>query len=221
MALVERSGLRREPARRFAWVAYEPLLAAWRGEFGGADPATAYRRFVEAGLSQPPVSPFREAFGGWVLGSDRFVARLRALAGPLGPEPSTAEARHLSGQSVEAICAGVAAQYGLESADWMRLRAGVEPRSLAAWLCRRYTETPLRELAGQFGLSRAGSVSNLTRRVDARLAEYPALADELAQIMRRVASDQPTGIEATAGPSHRTDTQTSREVVLANRKTKN
>jgi hypothetical protein len=100
-------------------------------------------------LSQPAVSPFREGFGGWVLGSDRFVARLRALAGPLGPEPSTAEARHLAGQSVEAICAGVAAHYGLESSDWMRLRAGVEPRSVAAWLCRRYTEAPLRELAGR------------------------------------------------------------------------
>jgi len=210
-----------ERSRRFAWVAHETLLAAWRGELGGADPVTAYRRFVEAGLSQPPLSPFREAFGGWVLGSDRFVARLRALAGPLGPEPSTAAARHLSGQSVEAICAGVAAHYGLESSDWMRLRAEVEPRSVAAWLCRRYTEAPLRELAGQFGLSRAGSVSNLTRRVDALLAESPALGDELAEIMLRVVADQPSGIEATADPSLRTDTETNRQARLANRKTKN
>jgi hypothetical protein len=77
-------------------------------------------------------------------------------------------------------------------------------------LCRRYTEAPLRELAGQFGLSRAGSVSNLTRRVDARLAKYPALADELAEIMRRVTADQPSGVEATVDPSFLTDMETSK-----------
>lgn len=115
----------------------------------------------------------------------------------------------------------MAAHYGLESSDWMRLRTGVKPRSAAAWLCRRYTEAPLRELASQFGLSRDGSVSNLTRRVDARLAESPALADELAEIVRRLAADQPSAVDATAGPALRTDAKTSRDVLLANRKKKN
>ena len=47
----------------------------------------AYVRFVEAGLPEPPPSPFREAFGGWVLGSARFVDRLRTLAGPVAANP--------------------------------------------------------------------------------------------------------------------------------------
>ena len=42
-------------------MAYDLLLAAWQGEMGGRDPATAYRRFVEAGLKDPPVNPFRSA----------------------------------------------------------------------------------------------------------------------------------------------------------------
>src|SRR6185437_12368516 len=76
-----------DPARRHPWVAHQSLLDARQGEFGGTDPAAAYRRFTDAGLAEPPPSPFREAFGGWALGSAQFVDRLRSLAGPktLGP----------------------------------------------------------------------------------------------------------------------------------------
>src|SRR6516225_6462079 len=50
----------RQPKRRFGWVAYDALLQAWRGDRGDDDPASAYVAFVEAGLAQPPASPFRE-----------------------------------------------------------------------------------------------------------------------------------------------------------------
>ena len=42
-------------------------------------------------------------------------------------------------------------------------------RAVAAWLCRRHSEVPLRELAPQLGLSRADSVPKQTRGMDARL----------------------------------------------------
>ena len=102
------------PDRRHPWVAYRALLDAWRGEHGGTDPAEAYRRFTEAGLVDPPPSPFREAFGGWALGSSRFVDRLRTLAGPALPNSSAPEARLLAGLDPELICATVARYYGLE-----------------------------------------------------------------------------------------------------------
>ena len=59
-------------------------------------------------------------------------------------------------------------------------------RAVAARLCRRHSEDPLRELAPWLGLSRADSVPNLTRRMDARLQARPQLADELQQIMARI-----------------------------------
>jgi REP element-mobilizing transposase RayT len=71
----------RDPRRAQPWVAHDALLEAWHGERGGRDPRRGYVRFVESGLADPPASPFREAFGGWMLGSERFVARLRNLAG--------------------------------------------------------------------------------------------------------------------------------------------
>jgi hypothetical protein len=91
------------------------LFAAWRGEWGGDDAAGAYRRYVEAGLTDPPHSPFRETFGGWVLGSRDFVERLRALAGPLASDPPLREARQLAGLEPGVILATVTEYYGLES----------------------------------------------------------------------------------------------------------
>ena len=67
--------------RRLEWVAYDELLASWQGEFGGSDPARTDRRYVTARLAEPPESPWRDAFQGWVLGSGAFVDRVRAWFG--------------------------------------------------------------------------------------------------------------------------------------------
>ncbi len=169
---------------RLPWVAYDALLGAWRGEYGGSDASEAYQGFVEAGVGDPPSSPFREAFDGWVLGSGRFVDRLRALHGPASSEPPDRESRELPGLSVELICLAVAEHYGVSPSE-LSCRGAIEARAAAAWLCRRYTEASLRDLAGPLGLSRGGSVSNLTRRVDARVAESAKFAEELVEIVRK------------------------------------
>ena len=170
-------------AARLPWVAYDALLSAWRGDRGGADPARAYRRFVEEGIQSPPRSPFREAIGGWVLGSERFLARLRELAGPLTSDPPPPEAGLLRGRDPGAILDAVCAHYGLDRSDLARRGDPHLARAVAAWLCRRHSEAPLRELAPLLGLSRADSVPNLTRRIDARLRTHPRFAAELERIM--------------------------------------
>jgi putative transposase len=45
------------PRRRRDWVWYDEFLSAWDGAWGGRDPASSYRRFVTAGVKQPPPSP--------------------------------------------------------------------------------------------------------------------------------------------------------------------
>ena len=47
--------------RRLDWVAYDTLLAALQGEYGGSDPSDAYRHYVTAGLRQPIASPLEGA----------------------------------------------------------------------------------------------------------------------------------------------------------------
>jgi hypothetical protein len=77
-------------------VAHDALLAAWQGDQGGRDACREYIRFVDAGLTDPQPPPFREAIGGWILGSEQFVARLRSQAGPILSNPPAPEAQQRS-----------------------------------------------------------------------------------------------------------------------------
>jgi putative transposase len=174
-----------DPKRCYPWVAHDALLASWQGDWGGPDPAAAYRKYVEAGLGTAVPSPFREAFGGWILGSTAFVAQLRRLAGPAVADPPPPEAKPLAALDANDLCEAVLCHYGLEPDDLARRGDSHLARAIAARLCRRHTEEPLRALAKRFGLSRADSVPNLTRRIDARLRSSPGFARELERILRR------------------------------------
>jgi putative transposase len=188
----------RDARRAAPWVEHDALLAARQADHAGRDARRAYIRFVEAGLADPPPPPFRDAFGGWVLGSERFLARLRTLAGPTSPNSPMAEARQLAGLDPKRIFAAVEDFYGLDTALLSRRHDPHLARPVAAWLCRRHTEATLRELAQWLGLSRADSVPNLTRRVDARLKTSPKLSKDLAEILRRASAQAADVIPADA-----------------------
>jgi hypothetical protein len=175
-------------AKRRGWVRYETLLSAWRGEWGGEDPTGAYRGYVEAGLSAPPASPFRETFGGWVLGSQCFVERLRALSGPALSDPPLREATQLAKLDAATVLAAVAEYYQREPAALQRRYDRHVARALAAWLCRRHTQATLSEVAAQLGLSRADSVPGLIRPFEARLKTTPRLLQDVDAIVRRLST---------------------------------
>ena len=91
------------------------------------------------------------------------------------------------------ICAAVVESYGLDASA---LRSRHDPhlaRAVATWLCRRHSEAFLQELAVCFNLSRAASVPNLTRRLEASLKRSPRLARDLPAIMRLVTTQAPGG----------------------------
>jgi hypothetical protein len=78
--------------------------------------------------------------------------------------------------------------YGLDEAALSRRHDPHLARGVAAWLCRRYTEALLREMAKWLGLSRADNVPNLTRRLEARLGASPKLSGDLTEIMTRASA---------------------------------
>jgi len=63
--------------KKVPWMAYDIVYLAWQGEFGGKYPETAYRRFVQAGIANPPENPLNDAVDGWLLGSDKFVEKIK------------------------------------------------------------------------------------------------------------------------------------------------
>jgi putative transposase len=179
------------PSKRCRWVCYEALLAAWRGDWGGDSPVDAYRGYVEAGLTAPPASPFRETFGGWVLGSKQFVERLRALAGGTESDPPLREARQLTKLDVATVLAAVAEFYDLEPGALLRRHDRHIARPMAAWLCRRHTQATLSAIAAELGLSRADSVPGMIRPLEARLKTSARLRRDLDAIGKRLAAGTP------------------------------
>ena len=182
--MVELSGLSRSAAHQ-NWVAHDQLLAAWQGGWGGKDARANYVRFVEAGIADPPTPPFAQAIGGWILGSDRFVARLRKLVDATPSKAPVAEGRQLTSLDPKRILAAVVDFYDVEPALLAKRHDSHRARAVAAWLCRRHTEATLGELAEWLGLSRADSVPNLTRRFQAQLKSRPELLNDVEEILRQ------------------------------------
>ncbi|NQT35861.1 MAG: transposase [Planctomycetes bacterium] len=168
--------------KRLSWVAYDAVLQAWQGEFGGSDPAVAYRRYVEEGLASPPENPFSKAAHGWLLGGTDFVGKMRNRMKTPRFCDEVPMARSLIQLDVASVFAAVASHYDVDPAIFARRGNGHIARASAAWLARRLTQATLRELSVLLGLSRPESVSNLTRRIDRDLAKHSELRDDLRTI---------------------------------------
>jgi putative transposase len=210
----------RDRRRAQNWVAHDQLLGARQGARGGKDARTAYVRFVDAGIEDPPPPPFRQAVGGWILGSEEFVARLRKLAGAIVSKTPIPEARRLASLDPKRIFAAVVDYYEVEPALLAKRHDPHIARAVAAWMCRRHTEATLAELAEWLGLSRADSVPNLTRRVEAQLKSQPELLDDFAEILRRatsVAADHGRIVKTPKAPGRQSRSQTKTNADTAKR----
>ncbi len=133
----------------------------------------AYRRFVEAGLAEPPANPFVDAWDGWLLGSERFIQRIKSRFGGSHPAPSLRQGRRLASPDPATVIAAVAKHYGVLVEDYCQRRSAAAGRDLAAHMAHRRTTAPLGELATAFGLTHPDSVSNLIRRAEKKLAGSP------------------------------------------------
>jgi putative transposase len=168
--------------RRIEWVASDELLASWEGEFGGSDPAGAYRRYVTAGLEEPPPSPWSEARQGWILGSPEFVARLGELVRGAPPRVPRRESRLIQGVELKRVCEVVCRAYQVELSELSRRGSRQEARAALAYLARQHTEATHGELAELLGVSRPDSVPNLTRRFVRWLAERDEVRERLGEL---------------------------------------
>ena len=172
--------------RRLEWVAHDELLASWGGASGGRDPAAAYRRYVTAGLSEPPESPWTEAYHGWILGSRAFVDRIAAMVRGIPHRQQRRESRLLQGLPLSRVVEVVCAVYEVDRTE-LRIRGSGHPaRAALAYLARSRTVATNAELAPMLGVSRAESVPNLTRRFAAWLATDARVRKQLRHLEKRL-----------------------------------
>ncbi|MFO7903808.1 MAG: transposase [Pirellulaceae bacterium] len=177
-------------SKRLNWVAYDQLYQAWQGEMGGANVEAAYRRFVEAGLADPPANPFQDAVHGWLMGSEQFVDRIKELMEEPTYQDEVPTARRLANLSVEAVIAAVAGYYGTTPVAYRGRRSKAAGRDVAAWLARRLTSATLRDLMVHFGLGHPDSVSNLVRRADKAVGTSKSLRQDVEAIRTDLAKTE-------------------------------
>ena len=151
------------------WIAYEDHHRHWAGLHGGQDPAAAYRKFVKAGLANPP-DRHLERLRDWVDGGEDFLKRMLAMASGEDEGANRRRRRRMIPVTVDAILDATALEYGTSADAYCGYRSGAAGRDVAALLCRRWTTATLRELSGRFGLSHPDSASDLIKR-GKRLAE--------------------------------------------------
>jgi hypothetical protein len=169
---------------RVDWVAYEELLTAWAGEFGRTDPEASYRRFVSAGLADPPPAPWAEARHGWLLGSERFLQRLRQHVAREHPTHGDLrrEERLLRGLDLDRVIEAVCQRYGV-GREQLAARGSRSPaRAALAYLAKHHTECTRAELVPILGLSRPESVPNLSARFASLISSEAAARRDLAAL---------------------------------------
>jgi REP element-mobilizing transposase RayT len=176
-------------SRRLEWVAYDELLASWDGAFGGSDPASAYRRYVAAGIAEPPESPWKRAFGGWILGSEAFLDRVMAIVRAKPGRERRRESRLVRGLTLSRVIDAVCNYYGIEHDALGRRGSGVLAHAALAYVARARTTATNAELAPILGLSRPESVPNLTRLFRARLKTETRVRADLRSLEEAIDQD--------------------------------
>jgi putative transposase len=173
LALVENYLGYASARRRWDWVAYDTLLTALQGEYGGSDPSDAYRRYVTAGLKQPIASPFDGAWQGLVVGCPEFLREVksRVTTSPERVRDPLISPQRLAPLDRQAVYDIVLKYYGRPAEALSQSGTRDRMRAVAAYLARRWSDVTLAELARDLGLSRPDSVPNLTRRVQ---REWPS-----------------------------------------------
>jgi len=160
----------------------------------GPDPAGAYRRYVTAGLSEPPESPWKEAYHGWILGSGAFIDRVRAMVRGEPRRERRRESRLIQGPTLSRVSEVVCALYEVDRAELRRRGSPHPARAALAYLARRRTAATNAELAAVLGLSRAESVPNLTRRFAAWLTTDARVREQLRGLEEQLDESGPSGI---------------------------
>jgi len=178
----------RRTGQRLQWVAYDTVYRAWQGEMGGEDPAPAYRRFVEAGVTAPPENPLAAAVEGWLLGSQEFIERIKRRVKSPKYGDEVPAARRIAGLPLNDVLEQTAAHYGVAVSSFASKRTGQLSRDVAAWLARRLTTATLRELTEPFGLSHPDSVRSLLNRAEAAMQRSPSIRKEVQQLRENLQS---------------------------------
>ena len=147
-----------------------------------------YRKFVESGKNEEPISPFERAVAGLVLGSEEFVQRVRSLvlSRETGSESEVLGLRELrrlgKACSLENIREAVSETFS-QSTECQKER-------MLIYILRQTTWMKVVEIARLTGKS-PGAVTHTVKSINNRLAKVPDLKRALKGLTSELqAADQ-------------------------------
>lgn len=148
------------------------------GEFGGTEAAAriAYRRFVVAGVTNPPPDPLENAIDGWVLGSPEFVERCRRHVTVIERAPTLEEIATVV-QDVFDV-----GERELRKSGHHRNAA----RDAAILLARELSPENLDVVAGRFGARTRSTITAAARRAAQRAADDGQLGELISNARQRL-----------------------------------
>lgn len=150
------------------WLAYEEVLTQHGRTLRAA--RRAYRRFLQEGIISKSPSPLGEVTGATLLGTRRYVERMRARLEGLLPDREIRGGRRLRrGVSVAQVEKAVREAFGVgREALLLRGRHANDARMAAVYLCRSLTTSAVRELGDHFGRVSGQAISKTARQVAER-----------------------------------------------------
>jgi len=165
-----------------AWLDWETVLGELAKDRSRA--RRAYRRFVEAGVSQSPASPLEAVVGGMFLGSGAWVDRWRRRLALEPLRKGVPAHRQLAWRPALAdIVAAVSEAFDVEPAEVLASRRhGNEARSAAIYLARRVADEAVGTIGEYFGGVTSAAISKVVARAEDRRGGDRAWDGRLANL---------------------------------------
>jgi putative transposase len=167
-----------------SWVCYTKVL----GEFDRELPAArrVYGRFVRAGIDQPPSSPFRQAIGGLLVGSEKFASRIKRLVDATPDDREVPDLKRFKSRpTISQILAAVADGFGYDEAPWTTgSRSEDAARAVAAYLLRVRFGYSAKSVAGALNYRDSSGVSHAIKRIEAGTKKLTTTIDQLETKLR-------------------------------------
>jgi putative transposase len=164
--------------RETTFIHRDLLLAMTHGPEG-------YRRFVESALSEGPVHPLKEIYGGMILGRKTFIKEvMERLKDTQRKEISHRRELHAGTVDLDDIAAHVAARFEI-SRETILISSPY--RAYAVYLARKLTALSNPEIGAYFGIT-FSAVTKIVSRLKARMIKDRALQEELQKLERGLSS---------------------------------
>lgn len=189
---------RRERLRHYRWSSYggyaglaqqsdfvtEDLVLGEFGTGSARDSKRRYRRFVEEGLIREVENPLEAAQWQAVIGSERFLQRIKDRLQEHRPKRRevTALRRGTSAPEPRDLVERVAKHYDVKAARLLNGREyGLEARNAAMWVVWQLSGLSLREVGLLFGGIDYAAVAQRIRRIESR----STLRTELESLLKQ------------------------------------